>query len=785
MNDSSRPETYTIGGEYNWSCLPTWTKNVELSTDAMNLLATVPYDLGVLVEMNYKNTGSAAGEHKLADVLTKHYKFCSATSVYTAPSKFASHIYPQVRAGAPVFLSINDGGSGGHAVVAVGYGEDDDNNPYTHIFMGWGGAGDAWYALPNIRGGDFLEGAGNYNTISSVITNISLDRNAVALCGRVTNTEGLGVPYESVTIRYQALNESVQEERVVATGLYGEYAVRVPPATQYTLVVGGESKTVSTTDFCPVAINFEIEKPGFYVYTEAQEAIDAAIQEGKLLFLLSGQDWDGACATIKKYIAMRGTSFDDNFIFLYNDTDYGSSLLNIGTPGYATFEPRSFVLAQGASGNTPLARDTGRSEACIQGVLDVSLANWAPPDIPRLAIQGPTITVTRGTYTLCATYADGTSLTLPNVTWSVDSETATITNAGELTFTEAETVTIMATTTLQGEVYTATLNVRNAALSEISSIAITGVANPINLEDTPNPVFTCTATLTDGKTCIVSPSWSATEPTGKVIPWIEASGRLTYSTCLAQQGVSYTFKVTASYDVHSVTTEYNVYGYSSMSVTGWQFIPPAVYPGSIIRAQIDGISYTYKDQLITTTDLSLAECRLVEANTGNIIDFSDNLIEIAIPLKASQGSKRYYLDIRKKGSPNTAYTRWGPNDFGIIPIPNGSCEGDDKGNMPLGWLQQCQYFSGDPSLPEPTADDDSDGDGYVNWEEYVLGTDPFNKDSTLLLNLVVPTDGGTPEVSWNERPGRKYELLAAETLDGEWGDQSETSRFFKVKVSVE
>ncbi len=784
VNDSPRPFP-TIGGEYKWSCLPTWEKDVELSNDAKNLLGTVPRDLGVLVEMNYKNSGSAAGEHKLADVLTTHYNFVNATSVYTDTSKFASHIYPQVRAGAPVFLSINDGGEGGHAVVAVGYGEDDANNPYTRVFMGWGGAGDAWYALPNIRGGDFLEGAGNYNTISSVITGISLDKNAIALCGRVMNEAGQGVPYETVTVRYQALNESAPEERVITTGLYGEYAVRVPPAMRYTVSAGGETRTVSN-NFYPTAINFEIAKEEVLsVHTHAQEALDTAIQEGKLLFILSGPAWSEECTAIKKYLSKQGSAFNENFIFYYSDTDYGPRNMNLGTPGYAIFEPRSFVLANGAIGNTPLARATESADASIQGVLDDSLANWMPPDIPTLTIQGPAITINSGTYTLQVIYSDGTSLILPDVTWHVTSGTATITNVGILTFTEVETATIAAITTLQGEPYTVTLDVRNVALSEIEFIAITGVESPINLEDTPNPVFTCTATLTDGKTLTVSPAWNATEPTGKVIPWITATGLLTYRDCIAQQGKSYIFKVTATYEGHTATTDFTVYGYASIAVTNWDFSPKEVFPGTIVRVKIDGLSYTYEDRLIQTTDLSLAEYRLIESSTGKAIDFPTDDIEIAIPKNTTTfGANNYTLEARKKGSPNTEYGSGISNVVGVMPLSMTTCESEKKGNMPLGWLQQCFALSGTTSTTEPTATDDSDGDGYFNWQEYVLGTDPFKKESTLQLNVVVPPDGGQPEVTWNERPGRTYTLLGAETLDGEWGTVNKASRFFKVQVKA-
>ncbi len=115
-----------------------------------SLLGRAVYDVGVCVGMDYSLTGSGASTLDLATVFVNDFGFYKAKAVPIADTNDYEKIYSDLRNASPVALSIH-GLSGGHAILGVGYGEDDAQTAYTRLFMGWSGKGDAWYNLPDIR----------------------------------------------------------------------------------------------------------------------------------------------------------------------------------------------------------------------------------------------------------------------------------------------------------------------------------------------------------------------------------------------------------------------------------------------------------------------------------------------------------------------------------------------------------------------------------------------------------------------------------------------------------
>jgi hypothetical protein len=63
-----------------------------------------------------------------------------------------------------------------------------------------------------------------------------------------------------------------------------------------------------------------------------------------------------------------------------------------------------------------------------------------------------------------------------------------------------------------------------------------------------------------------------------------------------------------------------------------------------------------------------------------------------------------------------------------------------------------------PSHPGST---DTDGDGSSDYAEFVAGTDPTNRASTLQLLPPVRLSGGTCRLSWAAVPGRSYRVLTS------------------------
>ena len=143
----------TLGGTYDWSILDGKTNREgydSLTDEQRELLGRVAYDCGVAVAMAWTSTSSGSGAYVMdvAAALRDVFGFKDARAVMNPTAEqYVKLIYYQCRAGAPVQLGIT-GSGGGHSVLAVGYGEDDDGVPRVRVFTGWGGAGDAWYSLP-------------------------------------------------------------------------------------------------------------------------------------------------------------------------------------------------------------------------------------------------------------------------------------------------------------------------------------------------------------------------------------------------------------------------------------------------------------------------------------------------------------------------------------------------------------------------------------------------------------------------------------------------------------
>lgn len=75
---------------------------------------------------------------------------------------------------------------------------------------------------------------------------------------------------------------------------------------------------------------------------------------------------------------------------------------------------------------------------------------------------------------------------------------------------------------------------------------------------------------------------------------------------------------------------------------------------------------------------------------------------------------------------------------------------------PHSWLNDYYAPVGDYEAQDLT---DTDGDGFLAWQEYQLGTNPTNALSLLAITEAVPAAGGEFVVTWQSAEGRSYNVL--------------------------
>ena len=201
----------TKGGKYDWA-----------NADS-ELYGRVAYDAGVAVGMGWNVGGSGASEAATAKALVEYFGFQEARYVDSPrPEQYEKLIYAQCRSGAPVGMGIHKSkGGSGHSVVAVGYGIDDDDVERVRVFLGWGGSGDGWYALPYINTKSTLEGEEDlYDILDGIITMIGYENdNVVPVFGRLLPY--INPPMTIGGVEYSRDKDSVFFGSIFTNGFFG------------------------------------------------------------------------------------------------------------------------------------------------------------------------------------------------------------------------------------------------------------------------------------------------------------------------------------------------------------------------------------------------------------------------------------------------------------------------------------------------------------------------------------------------------------------------------------
>jgi hypothetical protein len=300
--------------------------------------------------MGYTQSESGATMVNLQKALTNHWGFTSAEyvpgGIFGLPSSmFEPLIYSQLRTGYPVGLCIVSG-DGAHAVMAVGYGEDNGGVQYTRVFMGWGGVSDAWYQLPTI---------GGYSLIDSVVTMLSTDTNSVSVSGKVLLPNGKPASFAEVTI------PSAPTGTVIRTGANGWFGVRIPKAvvTDEEVVATLNGMTGSVTYSvaeeilnpegfasaipAPLTITLSGEGDALKYYSSPDDACQEALETGKIIVVVSGDNGEEKTEFLKSYFSTNDVAaFNEKCVLYYAERDLDSYGWYDSTPSIGLFSPVMF-----------------------------------------------------------------------------------------------------------------------------------------------------------------------------------------------------------------------------------------------------------------------------------------------------------------------------------------------------------------------------------------------------------------------------------------------------------
>ena len=224
---------YIMGGTYDWDNMPLEPRWVaDITEEQRQAIGKLTYDVGVTVGMSWKSGGSSASVPSTVASLTHNFNYASAHAVsYSSGSckldLFKKALIPNFDARCPCILSIQ--GSGGHAVLADGYGYS-DGAFFIHVNMGWAGSADAWYNPPNIE---------EYTSIKAYVYNVFPRKTGSIASGRVLDQSGNPVA---------GANVALSDGQTTVSDANGIYAFIAPAGTyDLTATMGGFTALSSVT----------------------------------------------------------------------------------------------------------------------------------------------------------------------------------------------------------------------------------------------------------------------------------------------------------------------------------------------------------------------------------------------------------------------------------------------------------------------------------------------------------------------------------------------------------
>ena len=530
-----------------------------------------------------------------------------------------------------------------------------------------------------------------------------------------------------------------------------------------------------------------------------------ALAQGKLLFVLSGADWCSWCSRVKNYLNAK-PGFGDRFVVYYvSEASAAQSPYFRGSlPQYGTLDPRTAnpfagTLQPDGSRNwrgvwaaadeagfffVRQGYDTKAIDQAITAALE-KFPNGLPIAGVTFSLEGPE-TLIEGVgaeFRLVAIYTDGVRLTLDHrVGWDLLSGAATLEQTGRVVAeTGAQRVTLRATSYHD---YPGTAVERSVAVKPLDVAELRISITELNLEDAPTPQIPCEATFRDGTVAAVLPTgWQVTLVEGSVRPsegfgygyeikpTISAEGVLSYADTSI---TNHRIRLTATLGELSASQEVTVYGPTQMIPAKVTLLSsPRVAPGSVVRLQCSEVRYNYGAATHTTSELG--QTRFWVSLSSGINSTYNSDCTVAVPITHSAAATTSESVSLYGGKANGVYTGWemdGSQTQRLTLLPAGETLSGDYAGLNTGWLEA--YFP-NTTHNAAQAEADPDGDGYLTWQEFLLGTEPTKADDAFAFTSQHFEAMATAapinlyyKVMFTVRSGREYTLQAKEAWGDEW-----------------
>ena len=517
-SDTFGHDAATIGGTYDWNLFTNCTKRADydkLSGEQREMLGRLAFDAGVGVGMMWSDDESGAGESGIDSAYRrifgfKNSRFVNFSSANPTEEQMRKLIYAQCWAGVPVGMSIEK-----HSVVACGYGIDADGVERVRVFLGWGGSGDAWYALPYIDTKS-TEGGSNYlsEVVDGLVTMLGYDTDDIVPVVGQVNMGGVAIAMPGVV-------DTNGATRVMAADGNGYFATRVPASLaggtlecmgkQATYAIGADAAESTDPDALVAALpDWVMPWPllNATVCFNLADAIGAAIAENKAVLRVSGSGNTTNTQAVLDYIYSLDMDnvgdFTNRFVYIYSDSNSAAGDVS---PSFGVYLPQEMdANDRWLSSNGMLTyewrvsatNDLEGLQATVQSVLDVGWDLYQRrTGNTALAIVAPSFESGEALFTISYEGATNTVEETPAagayVNAFTDGQSVTVTSANELTNETAGVVLACSGWTLTNETTgvaqkgtgsTATFTVKtNETVSLFWSVATNAVFVKVTVDD--------------------------------------------------------------------------------------------------------------------------------------------------------------------------------------------------------------------------------------------------------------------------------------------------------------